>query len=104
MAGGLDVVRDARRVRRVIRALAGGGVTVLLTTQYLEEADALADHICVIDHGKVIADGTPADLKRVISGRSWSGPPILDRNASWPAVRLCAGLEETVSPSATNTW
>ena len=67
MAGGLDVVRDAQRVRRMIRALAGGGVTVLLTTQYLEEADALADHICVIDHGKVITDGTPADLKRVIS-------------------------------------
>ena len=40
---------------------------MLLTTQYLEEADALADHICVIDHGQVIADGTPADLKRVIS-------------------------------------
>ncbi len=61
------MVRDARRVRRMIRALAGGGVTVLVTTQYPEEADALADHICVTDHGKVIADGTPADLKRVIS-------------------------------------
>jgi ABC-type multidrug transport system ATPase subunit len=57
MAGGLDVVRDAR-VRRMIPALAGGGVTVQLTSQYLEEADTLADHICVIDHGKVIADGT----------------------------------------------
>jgi oleandomycin transport system ATP-binding protein len=40
---------------------------VLLTTQYLEEPGALAGHICVIDHGKVIADGTPADHKRVIS-------------------------------------
>ena len=49
MAGGHDVVRDAQRVRRMIGALAGGGVTVLLTTRYLEEADALADHICVID-------------------------------------------------------
>jgi ABC-2 type transport system ATP-binding protein len=47
-----------------IRALIAGGVTLLLTTQYLDEADALADQIVVIDHGKVIADGTPAELKR----------------------------------------
>ena len=44
----------------VVRELLADGVTVLLTTQYLEEADALADHIVVVDHGRVIADGTPA--------------------------------------------
>jgi ABC-2 type transport system ATP-binding protein len=47
----------------VIRDLVGGGTTVLLTTQYLEEADALADRILVIDHGVVIAEGTSAELK-----------------------------------------
>jgi oleandomycin transport system ATP-binding protein len=47
----------------VIRGLVGDGVTVLLTTQYLDEADQLADHIAVVDQGRVIADGTAADLK-----------------------------------------
>ncbi|MFR9798739.1 ATP-binding cassette domain-containing protein [Streptomyces sp. MS06] len=49
---------------RLIRSLADDGVGVLLTTQYLEEADALADSITVIDQGRVIAEGTPAELKR----------------------------------------
>ena len=46
-----------------IRELVADGTTVLLTTQYLDEADKLADHIVVIDHGKVIANGTPRELK-----------------------------------------
>ena len=46
-----------------IRELVAGGTTVLLTTQYLDEADNLADHIVVIDHGKTIANGTPRELK-----------------------------------------
>src|SRR5579863_5748227 len=52
-----------QRVWEAIRELLGDGVTVLLTTQYLEEADALAHHIVVVDHGRVIADGTPTELK-----------------------------------------
>jgi ABC-2 type transport system ATP-binding protein len=52
----------------VIRALAAGGTTVLLTTQYLDEADELADTIVVFDHGQVIAQGTAEDLKGQIGG------------------------------------
>lgn len=51
-----------------IRKLKENGMTVFLTTHYLEEADALADHLVIIDHGKVVADGTPSELKRHISG------------------------------------
>ena len=47
----------------IIRELVGAGTTLLLTTQYLEEADALADRICVIDDGRVTAEGSPAELK-----------------------------------------
>jgi ABC-2 type transport system ATP-binding protein len=60
---GLDP--NARQsVWRMIRALAGEGVTILLTTQYLEEADQLAARIAVIDHGRKIAEGTSRELKR----------------------------------------
>ncbi|GGP33941.1 ATP-binding cassette domain-containing protein [Streptomyces abikoensis] len=55
---------------QMIRGLSEDGVTVLLTTQYLEEADALADGITVIDQGRVIASGTPTDLKRRIGGHT----------------------------------
>ena len=59
---GLDPV-SRQRVWAVIRELIGSGVTVLLTTQYLDEADALADRIVVVNHGQVIAEGTPRELK-----------------------------------------
>ncbi len=59
---GLDP-RSRNQVWDIIRALVDGGTTILLCTQYLEEADHLADGIAVIDHGKVIAEGTPAQLK-----------------------------------------
>ncbi|NUS14427.1 MAG: ATP-binding cassette domain-containing protein [Streptomyces sp.] len=55
---------------RLIRTLADGGTSVLLTTQYLEEADALADSITVIDHGKVIAEGTSAELKQRVGSQT----------------------------------
>jgi ABC-2 type transport system ATP-binding protein len=59
---GLDP-RSRNQVWGIIRALRAEGATILLCTQYLEEADQLADGIAVIDHGKVIAEGTPGQLK-----------------------------------------
>jgi ABC-2 type transport system ATP-binding protein len=59
---GLDP-RSRNQVWGIIRALVAGGTTILLCTQYLEEADQLADGIAVIDHGRMIAEGTPSQLK-----------------------------------------
>src|SRR5512132_1300469 len=64
---GLDP-RSRNEVWDSIRTLVAGGTTVLLTTQYLDEADQLADRIAVIDTGRMIADGTPAQLKSQIGG------------------------------------
>jgi oleandomycin transport system ATP-binding protein len=60
----------------VVRSLVDDGSTVLLTTQYLEEADALADEITVIDHGRVIAQDTPDGLKRVVGGQTLTVRPV----------------------------
>ncbi|WP_343448820.1 ATP-binding cassette domain-containing protein [Micromonospora oryzae] len=64
---GLDP-RSRRNMWQLVRDLVAGGVTILLTTQYLEEADELADRIAVLDRGRVIAEGTAEELKRRIPG------------------------------------
>jgi ABC-2 type transport system ATP-binding protein len=64
---GLDP-RSRNQVWDIIRALVAEGTTILLCTQYLDEADQLADGIAVIDHGKVIAEGTPGQLKASVGG------------------------------------
>jgi daunorubicin/doxorubicin transport system ATP-binding protein len=64
---GLDP-RSRNQVWDIIRRLAAQGTTVLLCTQYLDEADQLADGIAVIDHGRVIAEGTPTQLKASVGG------------------------------------
>jgi ABC-2 type transport system ATP-binding protein len=64
---GLDP-RSRNDVWGIVRALADAGATVLLTTQYLDEADHLADHIGVIDHGTLIAEGASSQLKASVGG------------------------------------
>jgi ABC-2 type transport system ATP-binding protein len=53
-----------------IRKISSAGVTIFLTTHYLDEADNLCDHLAIVDHGTIVADGTPQDLKRQIGGES----------------------------------
>ena len=64
---GLDP-RSRQTMWQIIRELVSEGVTVVLTTQYLGEADHLADRIAVLDHGRIVAEGTPEELKRRIPG------------------------------------
>ncbi|KAA0021613.1 ATP-binding cassette domain-containing protein [Antrihabitans cavernicola] len=64
---GLDP-RSRRAVWDIVRGLVGDGVTVFLTTQYLDEADQLADRVAVLDRGKIVAEGTPGELKRMVPG------------------------------------
>jgi ABC-2 type transport system ATP-binding protein len=66
---GLDP-RSRNQVWDIVRALVASGTTVLLTTQYLDEADQLADRIAIIDHGKVIAEGTSGELKASVGAGS----------------------------------
>ncbi|WP_189036217.1 ATP-binding cassette domain-containing protein [Streptomyces daqingensis] len=84
---GLDV-RSRQTMWSVISELARSGVTVLLTTQYLEEADRLADRVAVLDGGRIVAEGTPAELKQRVGGGR------VDLTASGPAAfgRLRAAL------------
>ncbi|MEO5921472.1 MAG: ATP-binding cassette domain-containing protein [Pseudolysinimonas sp.] len=64
---GLDP-RSRHTMWNIVRDLVSQGTTVLLTTQYLDEADELADRIAVLDGGKIVAEGTPAELKRLVPG------------------------------------
>ena len=81
---GLDP-RARRDVWQIIRGLAAGGVTIFLTTQYLDEADQLADRIAVLDHGRIVAEGSPEQLKSRIPGGhiqlQFAGPRELESAA-----------------------
>ncbi|MEQ8834421.1 MAG: ATP-binding cassette domain-containing protein [Miltoncostaeaceae bacterium] len=85
---GLDP-RSRNQVWDIVRALVAQGTTVLLTTQYLEEADQLADGIAVIDRGRVIAEGTPGQLKASI-GRSSLHVRLMDAERREAAVAVLA--------------
>jgi len=81
---GLDP-RARRDVWQIIRGLAAGGITIFLTTQYLDEADHLADRIAVLDQGRIVAEGSPEQLKRRIPGGhiqlQFAGPHDLESAA-----------------------
>ncbi len=99
-----------------VRALRGHGVTVLLTTQYLEEADLLADHIVVIDHGVVVAHGSPAALKARVGGvavevvladpgQLETTASILARTGLQPSLHRERGaVTASVAGSARSSW
>jgi ABC-2 type transport system ATP-binding protein len=85
-----------------IRALVGNGTDVLLTTQYLDEADQLAARIVIIDHGRVIADGTPGDLKAQAGGEVVEVHPRSSSDLATTARALRAlGTDEPVVDAAT---
>ncbi|WP_084713155.1 ATP-binding cassette domain-containing protein [Streptacidiphilus rugosus] len=86
---GLDP-RSRRTMWEIVRGLVAEGTTIFLTTQYLEEADQLADRIAVLDQGRIVAEGTPAELKRQVPGTHvrlrFADPAVLDA-----AARILAG-------------
>ena len=93
---GLDP-RSRNQVWDIIRALVGEGTTVLLCTQYLDEADQLADRIAVIDHGRVIAEGTPGQLKASVGQGALHVRAARPRAARpRPSAVLARALDATV--------
>jgi len=89
---GLDP-RSRRTMWESIRGLAAGGVTIFLTTQYLDEADRLADRIAVLDGGRIVAEGSADELKRRIPGAY-----VQLHFASAPALAAAAGVLERAAP------
>ncbi|HEV2786500.1 MAG TPA: ATP-binding cassette domain-containing protein, partial [Solirubrobacteraceae bacterium] len=110
---GLDPQSRSALWDEVQRLASDSGVTVFLTTQYLEEADVLADRVGIIDRGKIVAEGTPAQLKAQVSKPTVEviprdagdcrsarealepfGTPVTERAAGSIAVRLSSGAEQ----------
>ncbi|HWL35794.1 MAG TPA: ATP-binding cassette domain-containing protein [Frankiaceae bacterium] len=93
---GLDP-RSRNQVWEIVRVLVSEGTTVLLTTQYLDEADQLADRIAIVDHGRVIAEGTSGELKALV-GSGTVRARLYDPSRREEAVRVLGrALGEEVS-------
>ncbi|MFF4892104.1 ATP-binding cassette domain-containing protein [Micromonospora chersina] len=96
---GLDP-RSRNELWDVVRTLVADGVTVLLTTQYLEEADQLAGEIAVVDHGRVIAQGTPEELKTKVGGQVLAVRPV--DPGDLPTVLAVTGEVARATPEVAN--
>jgi ABC-2 type transport system ATP-binding protein len=83
-------VETRRRFWKEIRSLVGRGITLVLTTHYLEEADALADRVVVVDHGRIIAEGKPAEIKARVGGRYMK---FRSPDADEPLLRALPGVQ-----------
>jgi oleandomycin transport system ATP-binding protein len=96
---GLDLV-SRNQLWDMIRQLAADGTTVLLTTQYLDEADRLASRIVVIDRGRTVADGTPAELKGLVGGQVLEVRPLRPSDVGLAAAALARlpGVTEVSQP------
>jgi oleandomycin transport system ATP-binding protein len=95
---GLDLA-SRNQLWGMIRELAADGTTVLLTTQYLEEADRLASRVMVIDHGRTVAEGTPGELKGLAGGQVLEVRPLRPADLG-PAAAVLAGLAGAGLPAA----
>ncbi|SCG57107.1 ATP-binding cassette domain-containing protein [Micromonospora halophytica] len=98
---GLDP-RSRNELWDIVRNLVADGVTVLLTTQYLEEADQLAGEIAVVDHGRVIAQGTPEELKAKTGGQVLAVRPVDPADVS-TVVAVAGEVAGTVPEVAQST-